>query len=67
MELLQECGTKQSFSATGQPHDNAEAEHSLQPSKKKRRTAESTPRNRVFDEAWNSTLHFIMKPDRTER
>ena len=26
MELLQKCGTKQSFSATGQPHDNAVAE-----------------------------------------
>ena len=25
-ELLQKCGTKQSFSATGQPHDNAVAE-----------------------------------------
>ena len=26
MELLQKCGTKQSFSATDQPHDNAVAE-----------------------------------------
>ena len=26
MELLQKCGTKQSFSATGPPHDNAVAE-----------------------------------------
>lgn len=26
MELLQKCSTKQSFSATGQPHDNAVAE-----------------------------------------
>ena len=25
-DLLQKCGTKQSFSATGQPHDNAVAE-----------------------------------------
>ena len=41
--------------------------HSLRPSKKKRRTAESTPRSRTSGEAWNSTLRFIMKPDRTER
>lgn len=65
--LLQKCGVRQSFSASGRPHDNAVAESFFASFKKKRRTAESTPQNRVFEKASNNMLHFIIPAGRIKR
>ncbi len=64
--LLQKNGVKQSFSATGRPHDNAVAETFLQHSKKKRHTAESIPQSKAFSKALSNTFNSIMKFVRTK-
>ena len=63
--LLQKNRVKQSFSATGRPHDNAVAETFLQHSKR-RGIPESIPQSKAFSKALSNTFNSIMKFVRTK-
>ena len=67
MELLQKCGTKQSFSATGQPHDNAVAETFFATFKKEEAYRREYTSEQSFRKSLEQYIQFYneVRPHRT--